>query len=395
MSIQLKAAFGKVNITPEEPVSLQGYDPDTNIADPVTDWMDDLFARVLIMDDGQSRKVIVNVDCCLTNEQNGKVADPSGRPDRYREFINTFPEGTRDRWARAAGTDKDGISVNATHTHTAPAHFSEKYIARIQQLIERLNHELRPVNVNVAVGTSKISAFRRPYLRADLSVSVNQTLNVLYFETVDRKPLGAVVNYAVHPTALRNPTNRISGDIVGLAISEVEEQMDDGFTCMFIQGFSGDICPLYGDNGPKADTYPAVKQGGTVLCSDIMEAIQGKREIAVLSLKSSSKDIDLPTRNGFYKDSMKVTLMGIALGEILILSVSGEIFNDYIAKIESVSPYRYNLLSGVSNGYSGYIPTLKAFRDGMGGYEMNTTPFDESVEQLFMKEIEEFIRSLE
>jgi hypothetical protein len=36
------------------------------------------------------------------------------------------------------------------------------------------------------------------------------------------------------------------------------------------------------------------------------------------------------------------------------------------------------LFSSLGNGYTGYLPTLEAFRDGLGGYEMKTTPFTES-----------------
>src|SRR5690554_1360996 len=94
--MRLKAAFGTVIITPEESVPLQGYNPDTNIADPEKDVIDDLYARVMIVDDGTIRCVIVNVDCCLTNEEDVQVADPTGRAGHYRNFTNTFPLGTKD-----------------------------------------------------------------------------------------------------------------------------------------------------------------------------------------------------------------------------------------------------------------------------------------------------------
>lgn len=52
------------------------------------------------------------------------MADPSGRSGPCREFINTFPAGARKRWANAAGTTEANISVNATHTHSAPAAYA-------------------------------------------------------------------------------------------------------------------------------------------------------------------------------------------------------------------------------------------------------------------------------
>ncbi|TVY02410.1 hypothetical protein [Paenibacillus cremeus] len=391
--MQVKAAMGKVTITPEELVPLQGYNPETHIADPGKDLLDELYARVLL-EEGNQRKILVSVDCCLTNEITVQVADPRGRSDCYREFIPTFPQGTRRRWAEAGGTDLDGISVHATHTHTAPAHYSEKYTERIEALIRQLTERLVPIRLSVGEGVSSISAFRRPTLRADLSVPVNQTLRVLYLESEDLQPIGAIVNYAVHPTGLRNPATRLSGDIVGLAVAGVERQFRHEFTVMFIQGFSGDICPLFGDNGPTEDTYPDVVKGSSRLSEDIHQAIVGRKNVAITDFRSLSRTVEFPTREGFNKDAMEVTFFGISLGDVFILAVSGEVFNDYISKLEQVSPFPFTLYSGLANGYSGYLPTYKAFHDRLGGYEMNTTPYTDKLEELFMKEAGALMRIL-
>jgi len=222
---------------------------------------------------------------------------------------------------------------------------------------------------------------------------VNRKLMVLLVETENGEPMGAVVNYAVHPTAVRNPANRISGDIVGLAMTELEKSYSGTFTAMFMQGFSGDICPLYGDNGPTEDTYPDVIRGSRKLCFDIMTAIRQKQEIAVHRMRSFSKTVSFATRANFYKPDNEVTLFGLSLGEAFILAVSGEIFNDYIEMAEKEIPARYRFLAGVSNGYSGYLPTEKAFGDGLGGYEMNTTPYTDRLEEAFLREIKAFVET--
>ncbi|WP_274362343.1 hypothetical protein [Paenibacillus thermotolerans] len=390
----MRAAFGKVIITPEERSPLQGYDPEMFSADPATDTLDDLYARILIVDDGHSRSVILSIDCCLTNEEAVQVPDPTGGNGPNREFIPTFPPGTREAWARAGGTAPNAITVNATHTHTAPACFGEKDTRRIEEAIRETTERLAPVTLSAAAGESGISAFRRPALKADRSVPVNQSLRMLIFETSDGKLAGAVANYAVHPTAVRNPVSRISGDIVGLAVSQVEEHVGEDFVCLFLQGFSGDICPLYGDNGPAHDTYSEVKTGSLVLAGDILRTLSTRTPVEVSGLRADMRTIRLPAREGFYIEHCKVTLVGIALGPALILSVSGEMFNDYISKLDSISPFAFNLFSGVSNGYSGYIPTRKAFLDGLGGYEMNTTPYTPEAEEYFLREAEDFIGSL-
>lgn len=77
----LKAALGKINITPEERVSLQGYDPESNIADPKKDILDPLFAKVLILDDGRTRNILVSVNSCITNEESVRWRIPAGDRD--------------------------------------------------------------------------------------------------------------------------------------------------------------------------------------------------------------------------------------------------------------------------------------------------------------------------
>src|SRR5690554_4859097 len=105
MSDGLHAAFGKVKITPVEKSPLQGYNPELNIADPHTDVLDDLYARILILSSGPSKAVIVSIDCCMTNEEAVQV--PLIKQNIVREFIPSFPEGTRASWATAAGVEPD------------------------------------------------------------------------------------------------------------------------------------------------------------------------------------------------------------------------------------------------------------------------------------------------
>ncbi|MDF2717159.1 MAG: hypothetical protein K0R28_4084 [Paenibacillus sp.] len=380
MTGTLMAAFGKVNITPEETMPLQGYDPRQFAADPATDILDCLYARIAILDDGQSRSVIISPDCCLTNEDFVEVPDPSGRPWLYRGFSNTFPAGTRRSWAEAAGIAEECVTVNATHTHSAPVHFSEKYTSRIRDKIRELSQSLVPVELKVGLGACSISANRRPRLKANNELPVDRTLHVLVFESMDGKPIASIVNCAVHPTIVWNSANRISSEMVGLAMSSVENDYGDGFVSLFLQGFTGDVGPLL--CGPtsemKEDTYPYAVEAGQRLYGDIAEAMRHAAAVSSVPLRSMQTIVKLPTVNGYHRSHMDVVLMAIRLGDLAILTASGEIFNGYVGKIGAKSPFAHTLFSCLGNGYTGYLPTSEAFRDGLGGYELKTTPFTES-----------------
>jgi len=380
MTRTLKAAFGKVNITPEETMPLQGYDPRQFAADPATDILDELYARIAILDDGQNRCVIVSPDCGLSNEDFVEVPDPSGRPWLYRGFSNTFPSGTRRSWAEAAGVAEEHVTVNATHTHSAPVHFSEKYTSRIRDKIRGLTQSLVPVRLKVGSGGCSISANRRPGLKANPELPVDKSLYVLLFESLDGKPVASIVNCAVHPTMVWNSANRISSEMVGLAMNSVENDFGDGFVSLFLQGFTGDVGPLLcgPTSGMKEDTYPFAVEAGRKLRGDIAEAMGRMSEVSSLPLKMAQSIVKLPTVGGFHRSHMDVVLMAVRLGDLAILTASGEIFNGYVGKIGTKSPFAHTLFSCLGNGYTGYLPTLEAFRDGLGGYEMKTTPFTES-----------------
>lgn len=386
--------MGKVKVTPVNPSPLQGYDPELYVADPNGDRLDDLYARIVMLHDGQSRVVMVSFDCCLANEEPSRVADPGGRPGHYRDFVNTFPPGTRKRWGEAAGVPWDSVSVHATHTHTAPASFSDEEVARVADEIERLASQLQPVTLRISKGVSKISAFRRPKLLADYSVPVDQTLQVVSLVQEDGVSLGCLVSFAVHPTSVRNPVSRISSDLVGLAMNAVEKEKGGHYVALFLQGFSGDICPAYGDSSSAEDTYPDVLKGARHFGRDILGTLNRSEAVVTGPLRSIQKHVTVPTIPGFHVSSQHVAISGISVGELAILSIAGEVFNGYTDLVRARSPFKHLLLCGVANGYAGYLPTWRAYHDGLGGYEMNTTPYTDAVEDIVLDGVQEVLQVL-
>ncbi|MDO8685741.1 MAG: hypothetical protein Q7J78_03615 [Clostridiales bacterium] len=394
MKRELMAVFGKVNLTPDEPTPLQGYDPDTYIADPTTDLLDEIYARILLLDDGINRYGFISIDCCLTNEQTIWACAGYGKPEQHREFIPTFPESTRGSWAQAAGVDKSYMSVTPTHTHTAPAHFSEKYTKKVEEKIVELKEQFVPVRVKTAQGKSAVSAYRRPDLLPHLDIPIDQTLNVLLFESVQGKMLGCIVNFSAHLTVVNNPLNRISADFAGLAMNELESRYGNGFVSLFLQGFEGDICPIYGQYGDEGDTYPLAKMLGGIFTGDIAKVAAESRYFTAYPLKALEKVVKFPIKAHYSKLCPDLTLKAVRIGDAAILFVSAEVFNEFMNKIRQHFPSQIILFSGLCNGYSGYLPTQEAFLDGQGGYEILTTPFTKEADPLFVKEAVELIKGV-
>lgn len=381
---KLMAAFGKVVITPEEITPLQGYDPRKYIADPVKDKVDELFARIAVFDDDNQRTVLVSLDCSITNETLFQANDPSGKygPDRYP--LNTLPPGTRKLWADAAFVQESHVSAIATHTHSGPEHLSEKYTSRVTDKITELIKKLQPVTMRIAVGNCTVSANRRPHLQPNLELPVDQSLNIAMFYGEKGDKLGALINYAVHPTVLFNPANRISGDIVGVAMCETEKHFGNEFVGLFIQGFAGDVGPAAHDRTIREDTYPLMLAIGHALYKDIVLAMESLRHVAGRPIVMRETVASLSTHANYYKPYNDVTIQGIRLGDLAMLFVSAEPFNGFVKQISDKNPFDILFCGGVANGYKGYLPTAEAFDDGLGGYEMKTNTYDKSAAEQFV-----------
>ncbi|MCL6444391.1 MAG: hypothetical protein K6T83_13220 [Alicyclobacillus sp.] len=387
MSVKLYGAAGRVMITPEETIGLAGFDPGKYIAHPPYDILDDLFARVLLLDDGHQRIALVSVDCCMTHEEEAWVCDPKGASQEFKIIHPMFPKGARAQWAEAAGVPEANLIVCATHTHSAPFYFAEKYTFRIRDAIREVSVRLAPVNLSVSVGQSTISAFRRPTLYPNPAVPVDQSLYVLFIETTSGDPLATVVNYAVHPTILHpspvQAANRVSAECVGWAMKQLEEEVGKGFVALYLQGYSGDIAPLLPGIGGTGDTYLNVKRAGNELFLSVREALRSRVSLPRGQLLVSNSEFHLPTRSGFYKDMVGGVMTGFSIGKVAFHFAPGEIFNGYVRKIRQASPFCYTFLVSLANGYIGYVPTIEAFQDGLGGYEMAVTPFDGRVDTVF------------
>jgi len=391
---RLYAAFAKVRITPEEPCRLSGYAFRTEPADPSRDVLDDLYAAAAVLDDGRRRAVLVSLDLCMAAEEEGRVPFP-GRPGEYRAFPPSLPEGTRRAWAETAGAAPAAVFVCATHPHGGPAQLAASHADAVRRAIAEAAGRLEPVNVFAAEGASDLSAFRRPDLLPNRERAIDRTLRVLLFETVAGRPLGCLVNYAVHPTSL-NEVYKISAEFVGLAMRKLEAARGDGFVSLFIQGFSGDVCPTFGGlrAGLTESSYPFVIEAADRLRADIEQALRRRTPLPSVPLRTEEREFRVPAREGLDFAELTVRLTGVRLGEAALIGVSGEVFNDYAGKMKALCAPRVLLTAGLVNGYCGYIPTRDAFTDGLGGYEIETTPFDERVEARVMECAREFLYEL-
>jgi hypothetical protein len=390
----LKAAAGKVDITPSltVPVKLLGWGDHTaaGIADP-------LYARALLLEKHGVRALIVSLDICWASEHAAVV--PHGK-DQSRTFGPTLPLGTRAAWAQAAGVGESALTVNATHTHTAPA-LSSDTANSIKKMIAALPSSLREVSLRAGMRDCPLAVYRAVKQTTWANdFLINKTLTVLEL-VAGKTSVARLVNFGVHPILFKEIC-QISPDFVGAGMAELDSKR--GGVSLYIQGFSGDLGPnVEGFYGGQSKDVKGVRAHGAYLANETRLALENASEIPVDFLKVASShpspETILSTKGDKKFEGVNpVRIHGIAFGtKALLLSISAEVFNDYGAMVKNYCcpSYRYVLTSGVANGYSGYLPSAAAFdRVAEVEYEVDASPFVTAAQQQLLFGIRRLVSAL-
>ena len=128
---------------------------------------------------------------------------------------------------------------------------------------------LRPARTAVGRGDSRVAVNRREDApNGVLATGVNPRgvidphVFVIRIDSVDERPLAAIVGYTMHPTTMGPTNKRFSADWPG-HLKRMFEQIT-GATCLFVQGATGNVGP--GPEGFTDDARVIRKLGGMVAC---------------------------------------------------------------------------------------------------------------------------------
>ena len=232
-AIQLRAGFGRADITPEPGTPLMGYNPGADRRASAV--RDALTANVLLLDGDAGRTAIVSLDLCLID------ADVAAR-------------------IASCAADELGISashvvVACTHTHSAPltgvttgwasvdeAYLSDILLPGVQSAGRSAAANVTPAQLGVGTTRSEVGINRRPLNERHESVLgqcpwevFDPTMTVLRIESADG-PVVSLVHYAAHPTVLNPSSTVVSRDWPGVMIDRLEKA--SGGPAMFINACS-------------------------------------------------------------------------------------------------------------------------------------------------------------
>ena len=99
-------------------------------------------------------------------------------------------------------------------------------------------------------------------------------------------------------------------------------------------------------------------------------------------------------RESIPQDPVKAEIMGVKIGEFVLISFPGELFTQVALNIKKLSPHEYTFISGLTNGWiaGSYAPTSDAY-DGEA-YEASLSKLAPEWQQIYEEKALEIISKL-
>ena len=399
----MRAGTATKDITPAKPVMLAGYGSRKELSQGVHD---PLSARVVAFQRNGKKLVLVSTDI---------VGFYGGTAASMRKAI-----------LDACGLQPSELFLAAIHTHSAPiVALGEKvhpnnveYTNWLEgQLVaavrEALAHAV-PVQIAVGSGSSPVGVNRREFVKdaagkthvqlgRNPAVLTDREVQVLRVSRADSGEVAAVVfAYATHSTAMGPHNYLVSGDVQGLAAQFLEKYLAGGVVAPAFAGASGDIDPWVRVL-PKFHTekgwVPEAVLMGTMLGEEVVQVLDGiKKPCSSGPINTAFKTLALPLVRRVAFDastgaeSPEFNLTGGRVGDVAVVGLGGEVFNDIGKAIKTASPFPHTLIITHCNGAAGYLPTKEACPDG--GYGVDNSPFGPEAAGEVVKEAVRLLREL-
>ena len=409
----LTAGFSKVCISPPIGAPLAGFAARQGVSQGIHD---DLFARALVLANGEAVVALVSVDLLAL----------SG------DFIKRVREGIQ----RSTGIDPSSVMIASTHTHAGPVTittffnpeesvdfaYMDSRAEAVEQSVTNAWRTQFPARVGVGatevdgVGVNRRSPDQRP---------IDEQIGIIKVDDVNGRTRAVLINYACHPTVLGPDNLLVTGDFPNFAVEQIERNIGpDGFA-MFVNGTQGNISMGHSSElsaigvitpgrtfGRAAELGHLLADATQIALPDIAtsdvptlsaltipvnlplkkyppleEATRSVRDadelLAKLTAEGAPPDQIMPAKTqrlyasitNFYAGEtmalpyghLPIELQGFRLGDAAFVAIPGEVFVEIGLAIKRQLP-RLTFVVGIANGYIGYVPTREAY--ATGGYEV-------------------------
>jgi hypothetical protein len=398
------AGFADLDYTPELGLVLRGQQY-RRVAERVRD---PLMINAAAFRSGEETVVVISIDICFV---------PSA-----------FTAEVQQRFEQRTGIPGSRLLIHTTHSHVAPAavsyHWGEsdpRFVERLkEQVVETAENalaKLEPVSVHSGSRKLDVLNWNRRAMYEDGSsvmhgkanrpgfISSEKTrdpnFSVVFARSTEGRVTGAIVNYGTHPNCVENE-RYYSADLPGEIRCLLKLMLGPETVIVYLTGAAGNVAPIIME--PFTPVQPwmgeeGLKRAGLYLAGEaaaIIASAVDPIDKAVLEIEHAAPQIPLRpfAKTGercypdYWTDESKAYYQGeeadwprrlreespvevrvnvVRIGDTVICTNPAELFSDFALQIREASPARVTLISQLTDGYVGYIPTPFAFT--RGGYE--------------------------
>jgi len=381
---------------------------------------DELYARALVLDDGELCIAVVTVDLLGLN-----FSDADHMCDVIRE---------------RTGMPDLKVLLCFSHTHSAPRtiNWSVKASEQVRHAMNLWLDELpKRIGDVVAAAAERRVEVTLTHGRAAVQIGMNRRLpcpegirmapnpegavvpwtDVLVAKDMTGAPMAVLYSHAAHPVIVHGASTLISADYPGFAAEAVQNSLGKAVVPLFACGCAGDC------NGePLRGGFDAARKAGRALGAAVADAVEHSESLGSEPLRWLETQTSLPFSNPppreeirtmlegnrlseldlekssdaevkrWYEQSARFCLEeilawpddrdpgvltlrieGFAIGnEFALVGLSHEPFAAYQLATDRTSPFAHTMMLGYVNGVESYLPTDQAL--AVGGYEAAPLP---------------------
>ncbi len=403
----LRVGTAAVNINPPMGIPLAGYYSPRGCEGV----LEDLYAKVAVLDDGQTQAAMVVCDL---------ITVPRHTVVEARKLI--------EQQTKIPGSH---VMISATHTHTGPAvnrksarddldggnelvnKYTAELPAKIAQGVAEALQRLVPVRTSYARGHEDRLAFTRRFWMKDGTVGWNPGKNnpniirpvspidpevgVVYFQAADAKPVLTYVNYAMHADTTGGL--KCWPDFPGVLARRLAEYKGAEMMTMFANGACGNLNHInVGWSDRQHGPEEAIRLG-TILAGNVLKTYMDLKPAAAGTIGVRSELVSLPLppvteeeiaearevvkrgpQAAFFEQVKAYQVLDVAarqgqpweaevqvlaLGrELAWVALSGEVFVELGLSIKAASPFPQTHIVELANGSFSYIPNRSAYAEG-------------------------------
>ena len=363
----LKAGAAARVITPDPLLPVSGG---MGAPSPVKEKRGELAVRALVFQKGETTVALVGVDL---------LGFPSALGDRVRAKVPRIPA--------------DNILIGASHTHSAPDAYAfpdgkgghtanlpylDLVVDRAAEAINAALDALEPAWLKTASGEAQ-GRIAYNYYAPDL---YDRRMGVIQaVRPADGKPIGTLVNYAIHPEVLGSGVGICSPDAIGPMCERIEKET--GGVAVFMNGAQGGMVTADNRNlGDPKDpqrgywndlrTWDECLRIGNLMAAEalrLIDPVQPRKDpavhVAAQSVRFPVQSPELwavvtqsPLKYRRNEDkSINAVVNLVNLGDTQIVTAPGEALPNIGFYLKRKMRGKHNLVFGLTNEAFGYILT--------------------------------------